>query len=186
MAGFAQFKGALDARRLDMLVANAAQYRIKVDFKHLSSTHGGFATRHLGTGSWKMRVVVHQELDVTSRFGVLCHELAHILLGHLGTDHDAWWYSRTGLDHPTVEIEAEAVAFIVTSRQGLRGPSDAYLSSKLTTSAKDEGGKVPIPPTVSCDMIAKTAALIEKMATETTPQPKARPPPPPPKLPRAH
>ena len=57
-----------------------------------------------------MRVVVHDALDEPSRFGVLCHELAHILLGHLGGDAHGWWPPRLNLDHDTVEIEAEAVA----------------------------------------------------------------------------
>jgi hypothetical protein len=46
-----------------------------------------------------------------SQFGTLCHELAHIYLGHLGTDREHWWPSRTDLDVRAVEIEAESSAF---------------------------------------------------------------------------
>jgi hypothetical protein len=46
-----------------------------------------------------------------SQFGTLCHELAHIYLGHLGTDREHWWPSRTDLDVRAVEIEAESTAF---------------------------------------------------------------------------
>ena len=69
----------------------------------------------------KMRIAIHAELDPPSRYGVVCHELAHILLGHLGTDADYWWPSRMNLDHKTVEIEAEATAYIVTSQERSEG-----------------------------------------------------------------
>jgi hypothetical protein len=34
-----------------------------------------------------------QSANVTV-YGTLCHELAHIYLGHSGTDRDHWWPSR--------------------------------------------------------------------------------------------
>jgi hypothetical protein len=173
---FAQFNGTVDSARLSRLVANAERYRIKVEFKPLSSVHAGFAKRGDAPAGWKQRIVIHDKLDEASRFGVLCHELAHILLGHLGTDYDAWWPSRVGLDYATVEIEAEAVAHIVASREGLVGSSAAYLADKLGPSLSAEAAK-PVPQTVSADLIAKVAGLIERMARETMPTPKARPPP---------
>ena len=60
----------------------------------------------------KMRIAIRQTLDQRSAYGVLCHELAHIYLGHLGSDADHWWPSRSQLEHHTEEIEAEAVAYI--------------------------------------------------------------------------
>lgn len=62
---------------------------------------------------------MHDSLDPRSRFATLCHELAHIYFGHLGGDGDGWWPSRINLDQSTVEIEAEAVAYIVSIRLGL-------------------------------------------------------------------
>jgi hypothetical protein len=132
--------------------------QIRVGFKSLSSTNAGFATVVGGNGEWKMRIVIHEELDEASKFGVLCHELAHIYLGHLGSDKDHWWPSRRELSHRTVEVEAEATAFIVTSRFGLRGASARYVSRYL--------GNEPMPHSVSLDLIAKTAGRLEKMATE--------------------
>jgi hypothetical protein len=96
-------------------------------------------------------------LDDPSRFGVLCHKLAHISLGHLGTDRDQWWPSRLNLDRRTVEIEAEAVAHIVTNHLGLQGSSAEDVSRHL------KGGEVP--SSVSVDYIAKVAGHIEQMAT---------------------
>ena len=58
-----------------------------------------------------------------------------------------------------MEVEAEAVAYIVTQRFGLRGSSAEYVSRHLDDN--------DIPEGVSVDLIAKTAGLIERMARET-------------------
>lgn len=163
---FAHFDGQWNPEWMSHLLENAKRHRIRVDFKTLSSTHGGFATITRGTNDWKMRIAVHAELNEPSRFGVLCHEMAHILLGHLGTDKDNWWPSRINLTRRTVEIEAEAVAFIVTNRLELTGHSAAYLSRYLTDGR--------IPSSVSLDFIAKVSGKIERMATELIPAPKKK------------
>ena len=148
---FAQFKGEWESDWLENLVENASRYQIQVAFKTLSSTHGGFVTRHRATGAWKMRIVVHDGLDEPSRYGVLCHELAHVLLGHLGSDTDRWWPARSSLDHTTVEIEAESVAYIVTTRFGFSGMSAGYIAM-----LRHDGA---VPLSVSMDTVAKVAGL---------------------------
>jgi hypothetical protein len=163
---FARFDGDWQPRWLTNAVANANRHRIKVDFKRLSSTLGGFAT-FLGSGTWKRRIVIHADLDEPSGFGVLAHELGHILLGHTGGDDDHWWPSRLGLGKNAVEVEAEAVAHIVATRFGLRGGSAAYLSGYV----KDEA----VPGAVSLDNIAKVAGRIEQMAQGLLPAPRPRP-----------
>jgi hypothetical protein len=167
---FARFDGDRERRWLTNLIANANRHRIKVDFKKLSSTLGGFAT-FLGSGTWKRRIVIHADLDEPSRFGVLAHEMGHILLGHLGNDEDHWWPSRLGLSKNAVEVEAEAVAHIVATRFGLRGGSAAYLSGYI----KDEA----VPAAVSLDNIAKVAGRIEQMAQGLLPAPRPKPRTPP-------
>jgi hypothetical protein len=161
---FSKFEGKWDPIWLSNAVQNAAGHRIRVDFKPLSSTHGGFAG---GADEWKMRIAIHDGLDGPSKFGVLCHELAHILLGHLGTDWDQWWPGRLNLNRRTVEIEAEAVAHIVTNHLGLKGASAAYVSRHL------KSGEVP--SSVSVDYIAKVAGHIEQMATAKLQPRRARP-----------
>lgn len=113
-----------------------------------------------------MRVSIHNGIDELSRFGVLCHELAHIFLGHLGSDQDRWWPSRLNLNHESVEIEAEAVAFTVTQRLGLKGNSDAYISAYLNNEL--------IPDGISIDYIAKIAGKIEEMAKGTVAAPRRK------------
>ena len=164
---FAHFEGEWDSSCLKRTVANAARHdRVRIDFKTLSSTHAGFATVARGSGDWKMRIAIHDGLDEASRFGVLCHELAHIFSGHLGSDRDHWWPIRISLDHHVIEIEAEAAAYIVTTRFGLEGASASYVSRHLK-----EGRP---PKTVSLDMIAKVAGRIERMARKTLPSRRPR------------
>ena len=115
----------------------------------------------------KFRIVVHDENEPSDRFGVLCHELAHIFLGHLGSDRDRWWPARSHLGRRTVEIEAEATAYIVTRHLGLEGTSAEYLSSYV-----DDGGG--IPKNVSIDLIAKVARRIENLALGLQPAPRPR------------
>jgi hypothetical protein len=160
---FSMSEGTWKQEWIDNLLENAKNYRIQVDFKPLSSVHSGFAQYRLGEEAWKMRIVVHAGLDEPTRFGVLCHELAHILLGHFGSDGDHWWPTRFGLDHPTVEIEAEAAAYIVTRRLGLTGSSVAYVALQ-----PHEG---LVPATVSLDHIGRVVGLLERMAKEILPAP---------------
>lgn len=164
---FSKFEGDFQNTWMEHMLANARSHRIDVAFKPLSSTLSGYAEPVWGASEWKMRVVVHDALNPPSRLGVLSHELAHILLGHLGSDWDQWWPARANIDQAAREIEAEAVAFVVAERFGLRSTSDAYVSRHLPN------GKVP--PAVSMDLITKTAALIERMARERLPVPKPRP-----------
>jgi hypothetical protein len=153
---FSHFEGQWDPRRLDLTIDNAKKHDlVQVQYKSLSSTSSGFATCR-SKDDWKMRIAIHEKLDEPSRYGVLCHELAHIYLGHLGSDSDHWWPSRSELTLRTVEIEAEAVAFIVTTRLGLQGSSASYVCRYL-------GRHTSLPPTVSLDHVAKVAAKIEKM-----------------------
>lgn len=166
LESFGRFDGDWDPARLERLVENAARHdSIRVDFKTLSSTSAGSAAVDRSRVGSKMRIVIHDALDAPSRFGVLCHELAHIFLGHLGNDDDRWWPNRWNIDRHSMEVEAEAAAFIVTSRLGLRGSSPAYISRHMP------GSKVP--QAVSADYITKVAGRIEQMAWERFP---ARPP----------
>ncbi len=163
---FASFKGDYNSLWMEHMLENAKGHGIRVDFKMLSSTRAGFATTARGRDGYKMRIAVHDGLDEPSRLGVLCHELAHILLGHLGSDRDRWWTSRANLTLRTVEIEAEATAYIATRRLGLQGTSAAYVSSYI------KEGK--LPPSVSIDLIAKVSGLLERMAREKMPPKKSR------------
>lgn len=167
LTNFAKFKGKWDPKWLENLTTNAERHRIRVDFKQLSSTHSGHAHLIRGPEGEKFRIVVHDGLKPSDRFGTLCHEMAHILLGHLGSDRDKWWPARSHLGRQAVEIEAEATAYIVTRHLGLEGTSAEYLSSYVDVSGR-------IPDNVSCDRIAKVARRIEQMALGPRSAPRPR------------
>lgn len=65
------------------------------------------------------------------RFATLAHELAHLLLGHLGRDRVLKVPSRPPLEHAQEEIEAESVAYLVCRRQGIEPSSSQYLSAHV-------------------------------------------------------
>lgn len=163
---FSRFRGEWEPEWLHRLVENAYRHSIRVDFKRLSTTQSGFATLANGPGG-KMRIVVNGELSEPSRFGVLCHEMAHILLGHLGSDEDRWWPVRSHLGRSAIEVEAEATAYVVTRHLGLQGMSAAYVSRHLKPNAE-------VPTGVSFDMIAKVAGRIERMTTRVERAPMTR------------
>jgi hypothetical protein len=163
---FARVGGDWKPEQLERLLENASRWRIRVNFKTLSTTNGGFATADRKNAQFKMRIVVHDGLGPAERFAILCHEMAHILLGHLGSDQDLWWPSRRGLDLKTVEIEAESVAHIVLTRAGLKSASPAYLSSHIVDGQ--------VPPGVSVDLIAKVAGKLEEMSLRLLTAPKVK------------
>jgi hypothetical protein len=74
---------------------------------------GGFATARAREGTWKMRIGLREELEPAAAYAVLCHELAHIYLGHLGADKEGWWPWRLNLPYAVTEMEAEAVSYFV-------------------------------------------------------------------------
>ena len=166
LKSFALTEGDFDPKIIQRTLENAQRDRILVQFKSLSSTNAGIATTRLSDSSYKMRIVIHDKLDDSSRYSVLCHELAHIYLGHLGTDKDNWWPCRINLTHSTVEIEAEAVSYIVTLRVGLKSRSDSYLSSHL----RGDG----VPESVSLELISKVAGKLEEMGKHVLPARKAK------------
>jgi hypothetical protein len=63
------------------------------------------------------------------QFSTLAHELGHLFLGHLGPDRHLNIPERHRLDHATRELEAESVAYIVCSRNGVQCRSQTYLAN---------------------------------------------------------
>ncbi|HOY66609.1 MAG TPA: ImmA/IrrE family metallo-endopeptidase [Candidatus Ozemobacteraceae bacterium] len=165
---FTRVDGRFDQKLLPRLLDNCLRDSIVVEFVELSSTFGGYATtRCRGTGA-KMRVAIHDKLQPASRFSVLCHELAHIYLGHLGSDEDNFWPTRINLTHAAIEVEAEATAYIVCVRLGLKPCSEAYICSYIENDS--------IPAGVSIELITKVAGKLEEMATRRLPARKEKPP----------
>ena len=108
-----------------------------------------------------MRIGLREELDEGAAYGVLCHELAHIYLGHLGADKEGGWPYRLNLPLNVAEIEAESVAHIVCRRAGLRTHAAEYLSSYVEDSSDLDS--------ISIDLVSRAAGRIEEMGRRLMP-----------------
>lgn len=163
---FAKVDGRLDPKKLEAVLRNCERKLIEVAFKPLGKLSGGFATTKVSNSKFKMRIVVNERYSIEQRFSVLCHEIAHILLGHLGGDKDGWWPTRINLSHRSVEIEAESVAFIVCNRAGLHSTAENYLA--MHNPEPSQLAKV------SVDLIVRVAGQIESMGERLLPLDKVR------------
>lgn len=163
---FSWADGYWESSYLENLLENASGHRILVETKTLGSLSSGFATTRLKNHSYKMRIALHNGLQNQSKFSVLIHELAHIMLGHLGSDKDKWWPSRMNLSYSAVEIEAESVSYIVCNRLGIETSAPGYLSTYLTSAE--------VPESVSIDLIFKVAGKLENMSKYKMPPKKSK------------
>jgi len=161
LQAFTQTSGPFNPLILDRTLKNAERDRILIERKEMGPLRGGFATARAREGAWKMRVGLRQELEPAAAYAVLCHELAHIYLGHLGADKDGWWPWRLNLAYAVTEMEAEAVAYIVCRRAGLHTRSAEYLSSFV----EEETGL----ESISLDLVSRAAARIEEMGQRSLP-----------------
>ncbi len=158
---FSWAEGNWNSEYLELLIENSIRKRIQIQQKELGSLNSGFATTRLNDRNFKMRIAIHKSMPDISKYSVLVHELAHIFLGHLGTDDDQWWPCRINLTHSNVEIEAESVSYIVCNRLGIETSAPAYLASHIKTNI--------IPPSVSIDLIFKVAGKIDEMSKKLLP-----------------
>lgn len=153
--------GPFSERAFALTLKNGVRDRICVEEASLGLQVGGVAMQTVERIQAKIRIKLNKKHPVAWQYSTLCHELAHIYLGHLGCDNDRWWPSRLNLTRTQREIEAEAVAYIVCHRAGLNTQSDEYLSGYL----KDEKDL----ECISLDLIVKVAGHIEKMSKRKLP-----------------
>ena len=158
---FAQTAGPFNAMLLDRTIRNAGRDRIRVERKPMGQLRGGFATTRVQDPAWKMRIGLRDELNAASAYQVLCHELAHIYLGHVGVDRDGWWPYRTNLTEAVTEIEAESVAYVVCRRAGLETRSAEYLSSYVEDNSDINA--------ISLDLVSRVAGRLEEMGRRLLP-----------------
>ncbi|MBU3943134.1 MAG: ImmA/IrrE family metallo-endopeptidase [Proteobacteria bacterium] len=100
------------------------------------------------------RIKLNSRHDLPSRYATLAHELGHIYCGHLGQDAKGRWPDRRGLfpSLEAMELEAEAVAWLVCQRNGITTRSEEYLNQLI-----DEAGL----QTVSMYAIYEAANRVE-------------------------
>jgi hypothetical protein len=111
-------------------------------------------------------IFIDKTLPPESRYASLAHELGHIFCSHLGIDRHAWWPERQDLSIRGEEIEAAAVAYLVSRRSGLTAHAEEYL-------LRFSGPHLEIPP-ISMNAVTQAAGYIEDMGKHRWKAPKKR------------
>lgn len=132
--------GNLSQSVYDQTGKAAEKYDIKVEESEnygvlLAGTASGFSLlpEKLETKAGRgFRVRLNAKHDLPTRFCTLAHELGHIYCGHVGGDSKGRWADRGSLNHAQKEIEAEAVAWLVCQRNGVKTKSREYLSKLVS------------------------------------------------------
>ncbi len=73
------------------------------------------------------RMHVNRNHEPPIQFTTIVHEVGHLFLGHLGLDKKLNVPDRRSLEHRQRELEAESVAYLVCSRNGVNSASETYL-----------------------------------------------------------
>jgi hypothetical protein len=158
---FSKTTGRFQPRVLDHTLRNCARDFIRIDRKPMSPLHAGQATLRIRDPLFKVRITLREDLDDAAAYAILCHELAHVFLGHVGACRNADWPYRAALSNPIAEIEAEATAHIVCRRAGLETRSAQYLANYFNGETDLES--------VSLDLISRVAGRIEEMGRKILP-----------------
>ncbi|HEX4119406.1 MAG TPA: hypothetical protein VH619_02165 [Verrucomicrobiae bacterium] len=161
MRVFSETPGRFNPAILDRTIKNAQRDRIRIERKPMGQLRGGFATTRMNDSASKMRIGLREDLDAPAAYSVLCHELAHIYLGHVGADLDGWWPYRVSLTEAVAEIEAESVAYIICRRANLETRSVEYLSSYVEDNSDIDA--------ISLDLVSRVAGRIEDMGRRLMP-----------------
>ena len=74
------------------------------------------------------RLAYNRNHPAPTRLVTVAHELAHLYLGHLGSDGGRRVPDRRWTDHALREVEAEMTAYLVAKRNGLEPKSESYLA----------------------------------------------------------
>lgn len=84
---------------------------------------------------WVYRMGINRNHNAPTQFSTIAHELGHLFLGHLGPDKILNIPEPRGEDlsekemKAKEELEAESVAYLVCTRNGVKTKSEKYLSN---------------------------------------------------------
>ncbi|HEX8412837.1 MAG TPA: ImmA/IrrE family metallo-endopeptidase [Sphingomicrobium sp.] len=105
------------------------------------------------------RVKLNDRMTPAEQLVTVSHELGHIFCGHTGRcdtlKDTSGWPDGSSLPHNVQEMEAEAVAWLIANRAGLKSASAAYLKRHV------EGGDTAL---VDVSLVERAASRIEAMA----------------------
>ncbi len=149
-------EGKVSLSDWETLCGTCPPLRIQIEEKPLPDDLAG-DIRTLSPGNAMIRYLLRLNSAHTreERFATLAHEIGHLFCGHLGGSKDEFWHDRQSTDLATRELEAEAVAYLVGRRRGLKLASSKYLSLYLRPGAA-------LPP-FSLEHILTSTAAVEEM-----------------------
>lgn len=118
---FSEFMRAVARERIDLVVLDpgdgqAGWIRLLAESK-------------AKTGKNVYQLAYNRNHAAPTRFVTVAHELAHLYLGHLGSDAGRRVPDRRDTPHALMEVEAEMVAYLVAMRNGLKPRSESYLAN---------------------------------------------------------
>mgnify|MGYP001232485118 CR=1 FL=1 len=77
------------------------------------------------------QIVINKSHTSEVQFSTLCHELAHLMLGHCGKFSHCECEDRSNLPTDTKEIEAETISWIICDRLNIKTNSEKYLHQHI-------------------------------------------------------
>lgn len=154
LAGTAAYQGQLDLPTPLPRPGEEHGFVVSDEMPRLSQKSG---KRERWIPVW--RVKVNDRMTPAQQLATIAHELGHIFCGHTGEcgghhDHSGW-PNRRGLEEHVREMEAEAVAWLVTKRAGLETQSADYLKRHVAKSGTAQ---------VDVSLVERAASRIESMA----------------------
>lgn len=150
-------KGTPPPNTLKHLLQSCRKLLIEVEEKDLGTQLAGEARWFPGQNR-EYHVLLNSRHSESQKVGTLAHELGHIFCGHLqGESSIGWWEARINLSKAEREFEAEAVAYLVTSRMALEIGSASYLAEYLTPGST--------LPKYSLETVLRAAGKVEEMTS---------------------
>lgn len=124
--------GNLSQAALDAMLDRVRTRGVKVDWVDKGDAFAGSIelqhhTEGLKIVSQSITITLNRNHPPAQVFITLCHELAHLLLGHLGLVQRFKVADRSEVPFALREIEAETVAYVVGHRNGIQPRSESYL-----------------------------------------------------------
>ncbi len=151
-------KGQPPIGAIETLISTCLKIGIEVELRDRGTNLAGSVQR-LANRTPPFHLVLNLKHAEAQQLGTLAHELAHVFCGHLGFCEDGFWPDRRYTTKVTRELEAEAVAYLVTDRLNLDIGSVQYLAGYLSDDK-------PLP-NYSLDTVLKAVGKIEEMLRGT-------------------
>ncbi len=147
--------GKIESNLIENLIKCCEKKDIKIEFREdLFKKEAGWVSHDELDNSKK--IVINKNYSNEVQFSTFCHELAHLMLGHLGKFLNCQCEERSHLSKDIKEIEAETVSWLICERLNIKTNSDSYLFSYLQNNQK-------LLKEISIELILTTVGKIENI-----------------------